>query len=118
ARLTQVRSALEAVSAKLSAARVQHQRQADLFRKSLASQSDVDLAREQVRELEASVEAAQGKSNELSSCDVKLASRSAQAEVDAAAIRVAQAEHVLGEHVLVAPSAGTILGVHLHLGEI
>jgi multidrug resistance efflux pump len=118
ARLKQQRSTLEATTSRLAGARITLKRQEDLFSRNLVGQGDVDLAREHVRELEASVEAARAKLNEASAVDPQVAVKAAAAEVEAAQAQLAKAQHALTHSVLRAPSAGRILSVSVRPGEV
>ena len=117
-RVAQRRSALTAMSSRLAGARVTLKRQQELFTKNLVGRSDVDLAREQVHELEASVESVRGRLDESADADPLLSVRAATAEVDVATARLAQADQAVSRCVLRAPSAGAVSAVRLHVGEI
>jgi multidrug resistance efflux pump len=117
-RLKVLRSTLEATSSRLAGARVSLRRQEDLYNRNLVVKGDVDLAREQVRELEASVEAAKARLNEAREVDPQLPVRAAAAEVEAARARLAQARHVLEGCAVRAPSAGFILTLAARPGEV
>ena len=117
-RLTQRRSTMAAAASRLAGSRITLERQETLFEKRLVGKADVDVAREQVRELDSSVEAARAQLAELSGIDPKLGTRSADAEVQVVKARLAQAEVGLTRCVVLAPSSGTIVGVGLRVGEI
>ncbi len=118
ARLTQRRATLAAMASRLAGSRVTLKRQEELFDKRLAGQADVDVSREQVRELESAVESARAQLTELSGIDPRLPARSAVAEVEAAKARRAQAENGLTRCLVKAPSAGAVAAIGLRVGEI
>lgn len=117
-RLKQLQSTLEATQSRLAGAKVTLRRQEDLFGRNLVSKGDVDVVREQVRELEASVEAARARSSELRAVDPQVGVEVAAAEVEAARARLAQAQYTLDSCVLKAPLAGSILTLSARVGEV
>lgn len=117
-KLQQLKSTLQATSSRLAGARITLRRQQDLYSRNLISKGEVDLAQEQVRELEASVEAAQARLTELSVIDPRVGVQLALAELEAAQARLAQSEHALRARVLRAPSAGTVVTLTARPGEV
>jgi multidrug resistance efflux pump len=117
-RLKQLGATLEATTSRLAGARITLKRQEELFGRSLVSKEDVDLAHEQVRELEASVAAAKARLSEASAVDPQLSVSIAAAEVESAQARLGQARHALSACVLRAPSAGCVLTLAVRLGEV
>ena len=117
-RLKQLKATLEATSSRLAGARITLKRQEELLGRNLVGQNDVDLAKEQVRELESSVEAAKARLSEASAVDPEVAVTVAAAGVESAKARLAQARHALSLHTVRAPSAGTILTLAARPGEV
>lgn len=117
-RLKQFKATREATTSRLAGARIALKRQEDLFSRTLVTKAEVDLARETVRELEASVEAAKAKLSEAEAVDPKTAVEVAAAEVEAARARLKQTEQVLDQCVVRAPSAGTVLILAARPGEV
>lgn len=117
-RLRQLRSTLEATGSRLAGARVTLRRQEDLYNRGLGNRGDVDLARENVREFEASVAAARARVSEAEALDPKLAVQVATAEVETARARVDRAKYVQSTCILRAPSKGSILTLAVRPGEV
>jgi HlyD family secretion protein len=117
-RLSQLRASLAATTASLSGARIQLRRQEDLFGRNLVNKSEVDIAREHVRELESSVEAAQAKLREAQAVDPQLPVQAAHASLEAARARLGKARNVLTGYVVRAPCDGTILTLAVRVGEL
>ncbi|MFO0844536.1 MAG: HlyD family efflux transporter periplasmic adaptor subunit [Gemmataceae bacterium] len=116
--MEQLRSTLEATTARLAGARATLKRQEELLGQKLVSQGEVDVAREAVRELEASVAAAKARLSEASAADPRLAVEVAASEAEAARARLRQAEYALDQCVVRAPSAGTVVELSARPGEI
>ncbi|MFO0880068.1 MAG: biotin/lipoyl-binding protein [Gemmataceae bacterium] len=117
-RLKQLVSTLEATSSRLASARITLRRQEDLFSRNLVSKGDVDVAQEQVRELEASVEAARARLAEIRAIDPQVGVQVAAAEVEAARARLGQAQYTLDTCILKAPTAGVIVTLSARVGEV
>jgi multidrug resistance efflux pump len=117
-RLQQLRANLEAARHRLADGRVRLRRLESLLRTDLARDTDVEAAREQVAELTAAVEAAEGRLAELNAVNPELAVEAARQEVSTARARLAGLEHVLADRDLRAPCAGRVLAVEVRPGEV
>ncbi len=117
-RVQQMKSTLEATISRLAGARVSLKRQEELFQRNLVSKGEVDVARELVHELEASVEAARARQRELDAIDPQVAVSVAAADLEAARAQLKRAETLLDRCVLRAPSAGTVVVLSARAGEV
>jgi multidrug resistance efflux pump len=117
-RLKQLAATLEATTARLAGARIALKRQEDLYSRNLVTKPEVDQAREAVRELEASVEAAKAKRSEAEAVDPKVAAEVAAAEAEAARAALKQTEDALDRCTVRAPSAGRVLVLAARPGEV
>jgi multidrug resistance efflux pump len=117
-RVRQLGATLDAARHRLADGRIRLRRSESLARSDLAKDTDVETACEQVAELSAVVEAAEGRLAELKAVNPELAVEAARQEVRAARARLAGLEHVLADHELRAPSAGRVLAVEVRPGEV
>jgi multidrug resistance efflux pump len=117
-RLQQLRASLDAARHRLADGRIRLRRAESLLRTDLAKDTDVEAAREQVAELAAAVESAEGRLAEMKAVDPELAVEAARQEVRAVRARLAGLEHVLADHELRAPCAGRVLAVEVRPGEV
>jgi multidrug resistance efflux pump len=115
--IRQQRAAQEAARFRLSAARNLLDQKVRLRDLNLAAASDVPVAEEQVKELEALERVEQARLTELQARDVQLAISRGQAEVDAAQARLDLALQAQQDCVLRAPRDGTVLRLLVGPGD-
>ncbi len=118
ARLAQQRAGVEAARCRLAAAEHGLARKRDLEKARQINIQDVAVAEKQVEELRAVLRAEKEKLAELELCDPVIEVRRAQAEVAAAQATLAEAQHALGECILKAPEAGTVLRILVGPGDV
>ncbi len=117
-KLAQQRSVIQALKRRLNAAQAVRQRLAERLQKDLVNSKDVEVAREQEREIEAQLDAEQHKLEEIQLRDPALEVERAQAEATAARARLEQAEEYRDQHVLRAPADGTVLRLLVSAGDL
>jgi multidrug resistance efflux pump len=117
-RLVQQQAAVEAMSQRLAAARIQLTRKEELLRIDQANSQDVNTARHQVKEVESLEKAEQGKLAELKLVDPDLEVRNALTQVTVMESRLKQAKDALEECKLKAPQAGTVLRILAGPGDV
>jgi multidrug resistance efflux pump len=115
--VAQQRAALAAAQHDLAAGRLAAARKQDLAQKEQLNRQEAEAAGEQAHKLEAVVTAEQRKLDALLTRDPDQEVKRANADVRAKHALVEQARHALGEHMLRAPSDGTVLRVLTSAGE-
>lgn len=114
----QQKSAVEAVTQRLSGSREIMARKRELEKGQHVSAREVRAAEALVKELEAVQKAETNKLEELNLYDPEAAIRRAQSELDAKESRLKQARRGVKECVLTAPSDGMVLRVLVRPGEV
>jgi multidrug resistance efflux pump len=118
ARLAQMRAGVEAMNNRLAAARRVQDAKADLAARELIKKTEVDVAGDQVKEVEALLRAEKEKLAELKVHDPAADVCRAEEEVKARQARLLQAQEVLKECSLRAPCDGKVLRVLVDRGEM
>jgi multidrug resistance efflux pump len=118
AQVAQQESAVEAVGYRLAAARHQAERKRDLYKRDQANAHELAAAEDLVRELESVERAEQEKLRESKLLDPESGVRRAEAELNAARARLAQAERAVEDCVLRAPRAGKVLRLQAAVGDL
>jgi multidrug resistance efflux pump len=117
-RLAQVQAGIEAVRHRLAAAQHERDRKAELHAKDLLPKVELEVAGDQVKELEALLQAEMEKRAELQLHEPAADIRRAEENVRASEARLHQAQESLKEHSLRAPSDGKVLRVLVGPGEM
>src|SRR5262249_44015942 len=86
-------------------------------RSALVGETEVAVAREQVKELRAAAQAAHEQQAEAELANPALRTREAEADVASCRARLGQARHTLDQCKLRAPEAGSVLSVSARRGE-
>jgi multidrug resistance efflux pump len=118
AQIAQMRAAIAGGKTRLDAARHACDAKADLYAKDLLKKTEVDIARAQVKEAEAWLEAEAAKLAELELQDPTDDIRQAEEAVKARQARLEQAREALKECALRAPTDGKVLRVLVDRGEM
>ena len=116
AKIAQLQAVIEALEHRRSAA--EHLLGYNENLGDLISKKEVDIARENVKEAAALLKAERGKLKELRLHDPIVSVRRAEAEAAGAQARLAQAQEILEQCTLRAPSAGTVLRLLVNTGEM
>ena len=116
ARIAQLQAAIEALEHRRSAA--EHQLEYNEKLGELMSKKDLNIARDNVKEVVAQLKAEREKLKELCLHDPAVGVRRAEAEAAGAQARVAQAQEILEQCTLRAPTAGTVLRILVNPGEL
>jgi multidrug resistance efflux pump len=117
-RIVQQQEAVNAMHARLSAARHQSIRQQKMVKDQLADRKDLDISEDHVHELEAMLHAEEKRLDDLKQQDTKDDVRRAEKEVQAMKARRDQAQFVLDECLLKAPRRGTVLRLLVGPGDV
>ena len=115
-RIAQMQAAIEALEHSRSAA--EHLRAYSEELGELVSKKDLNIACEKAREAAALLKVEREKLNELRLHDPLVGVRRAEAEASMAQARLAQAQEILQQCTLRAPSAGTVLRLLVNAGEM
>src|SRR5262249_31358743 len=115
--LAQQKAVLAAAGHELSAARLMALRKEELATKDLLNRKEADAASEQVKKLESSIQAEQGKLDTILLRDPAQEVRRAGANVRAKKAALDRARHALNEHTVRAPTDGMVLRVLTSAGE-
>jgi len=118
AKVAQMRAAIDAVKNRLAAAKHLRDWKEDLHAKELLKKSEVDVAGNQVQEVEALLQAEMAKLVELQLHDPAADVRRAEEELKARLARLRQAQESLKECGLRAPADGKVLRVLVGPGEL
>jgi len=118
ARLAQQQAALLAAGSRLDAARQLLQRKEEQLKKGLVSTEEVIIARAEVKALEQAEQAERAKLAELKTVDPSLMIRKAKTQLKQAQIQREQAQYLLDECILRAPTAGTVQRISVGVGDI
>jgi multidrug resistance efflux pump len=118
AKVAQLQAGLEALKNRLAAAKHMRRRKEDLYNKDLIVKTDLDVAGDQVKEVEALLQAEVEKQAELQLHDPAADVRRAEQEVSAKEARLRQAEESLKECGLRAPSDGKVMRVLVGPGDM
>jgi multidrug resistance efflux pump len=116
--LEQQKAAIAAAKHDLASAQLVASRKDELAKDQLLNRKEADAAMEQVRKLQAALEAEQAKLDALALRDRAHEVRRAEANVRGKKALLNQARHALREHTLRAPSDGTILRLLTSSGEV
>jgi multidrug resistance efflux pump len=117
-RLAQMRAAIEAVNNRLAAAQCVHAAKAELNARELIKYTDLAVSSAQVNEVEALLQGEREKLEELKGIDPASDIGRAEEEVKARKARLQQAQEVLKECCLQAPTDGKVLRVLVGRGEM
>lgn len=117
-RLAQQQSAVAAMQSKLAAARHGLTRKQNLHNAKHLAVEEVRAAEEQIKELEAALSAEQAKLAELTKVDPTSEVARAEAAVAAKQGLLDEARHQLDECTLRAPAAGSVLRLHVGIGDV
>jgi multidrug resistance efflux pump len=112
------RAVLEALRHRLKAAELVRDRAGDKVREGLLNARDAEVAAEQVRELQAQLEAEKMRLEEAQLRDPSLEVQRAGADVAAARARLEQTQEVREQHLLRAPADGTVLRLRVSAGDL
>ncbi len=118
AKVAQMRSALDVARSRLDAARHIRDAKEGLYARQLIKQTDLDVARDQVKEAEALLQAATEQLAELKLHEPTADVCKAEAEIKARQARLRQAQQTLGECELRAPTDGKVLRILVGPGEM
>jgi multidrug resistance efflux pump len=118
AKVEQQRASIEAAEQRLAAARTLLSRKQQLLKLNQISPEDLTAAEDQVRELQAGVQAETAKLRELELHDPAQDVRRAELNVAAVQAKLDQAQHALDECTLKAPQAGFVLRILVSPGDI
>jgi multidrug resistance efflux pump len=118
ARVAQLEAGLEALKNRLAAAKHMRDRNERLYNKDLTDRTDLDVAGDQMKEVEALMQAEVEKQAELQLHDPAADVRRAEQEVRAKEARLRQAEESLKECGLRAPSDGKVMRVLVGPGDM
>ena len=116
ARIAQLQAAIEALEHRRAAAEQLRSYKEDI--REHISKKDLNVAAEQVKEVAALLKAEQQKLKELRLHDPAVGVRRAEAEVAVVQARLAQAQEILEQCTVKAPSAGTVLRILVNPGEM
>jgi multidrug resistance efflux pump len=117
-RIAQQQDAVDAMRARLSAARHQFTRQQQMVKDQLADRKDLDISEDHVHELEAMLRAQEKRLDDLKQQDIQDDIRRAEKEVQAMKARRDQAQYALDECLLKAPRRGTVLRLLVGPGDV
>lgn len=118
AKVEQQRASAEAAEQRLAAARTLLSRKQQLLKLNQISPEDLKAAEDQVRELQAAVQAETAKLHELQLHDPSQDVRRAELNVAASQAKLDQAQHTLAECTLKAPLAGSVLRILVGPGDV
>jgi multidrug resistance efflux pump len=118
AQVNQMRAGIDALQERLAAARRVRDDKVDLRAIVVVRQSEVDVARNQVKELEALLAAEKAKLTELQLHNPAVAVRQAEEAVQARQARLEQAQEQLRECGLRAPADGKVLRIQVGAGDV
>ncbi len=111
-------AAVTAAEHDLAAARLMASRKEEQARQNLINPKEADAAAEQVKKLDAALEAERARLDTLALRDPDQEVKKAEADVSGRRAALERARHALREHALRAPSAGTVLRVLTSAGEV
>jgi len=117
-RLAQMRAGIEAMNNRLAAAQRVRDGKAELYGRELIKKTDLDVSNDQVKEVEALLQAERDKLEELKGLDPASDICRAEEEVKARQARLQQAQEALKECGLRAPTDGTVLRVLVGRGDM
>jgi len=117
-RLAQMRAAVDALNNRLAAAQCVRDDKAELYARQLIRKTDFDVSSNQVKEVEALLQAERAKLAELQLLDPAADVGRAEEEVKARQARLQQAQEALKECGLQAPTDGKVLRVLVGRGEM
>jgi multidrug resistance efflux pump len=117
-KLAEQQAVIRALHRRHNAARLMRDRLEGRLRRELANPKECQVAREQVREIEAQLDAEEKRLEEIQLRDPALEVGRAAAEVRAARARLGQVEDTREQHVLRAPADGTVLRLLVSAGDL
>jgi multidrug resistance efflux pump len=118
AKIQQQQAAVDAAAHRVTAARRLLDRKRGLYKANQLSAEDVAIAEESVKEAEAMGRAEAERLTELKLHDPQISVQKAEAQVRLARVRLQQAERVLEECTLMAPTAGTVQRILVGAGDL
>jgi HlyD family secretion protein len=118
ARQAQAEAALEAARSKVVAARLVVERKETLAKREVVHQVEADVARAQLDEARALVQAEQSRLGELRAVDPELEVKLAQLQVERSQAQLDRARQEREQHLLQAPVGGLVLRVQTQEGDL